>query len=31
MFDGAKIIAFFKTIDKIFITHDIIGDQKKKQ
>ena len=31
MFDGAEITAFFKTIDKMFATHDIIGDQEKKQ
>lgn len=29
-FDGAKIITFFKTINRIFATHDIIEDQKKK-
>ena len=30
-FDGAKIITFFKTINRIFATHDITGDQEKKQ
>jgi len=30
-FNEAKIIAFFKTINKIFATHNIIGNQKKKQ
>ena len=30
-FNEAKIITFFKIIDKIFATHDIIKDQKKKQ
>ena len=30
-FDGAKITAFLKTIDRMFATYDIIGNQKKKQ
>ena len=30
-FDEAKIIAFFKTIDKMFAIYDITRDQKKKQ
>ena len=30
-FDEAKITAFLKIINKMFITHNIIKDQKKKQ
>ena len=30
-FNGIKIMAFFKTINKMFATHDIIKDQEKKQ
>ena len=30
-FDKAKITAFFKIIDRMFATHNIIKDQKKKQ
>ena len=30
-FDGAKIITFFKTINRIFATHDITGNQERKQ
>ena len=30
-FDGAEITAFFKMINKMFATHDITKDQKKKQ
>ena len=30
-FDEIKITAFLKIINKIFATHNIIKDQKKKQ
>ena len=31
IFNKIKITAFFKMINRIFATHDIIKDQKKKQ
>ena len=30
-FDEAEIMAFLKTIDRMFAMHDITGDQKRKQ
>tara|TARA_R110002060_G_scaffold52609_2_gene63410 strand:+ start:313 stop:438 length:126 start_codon:yes stop_codon:yes gene_type:complete len=30
-FNEAEIIAFLKTIDKMFATHDITRNQEKKQ
>ena len=30
IFDKAKIMAFFKMIDKMFATYDITRNQKKK-